>query len=247
MRRIGPASTRRVGALAGAVAASVGLVAVLSACGTPAAKDRVDLVNGKRLFVQKCGACHILDRAGTRGTTGPDLDQAFVRAVQDGMGRDSIRGIVKDQVLYPLVNGRMPAKLVKGDDLGDVAAYVSMAAAKPGKDEGLLAQAVGGKQKPLAKARNGQVTNPADPNGQLLYVFKNMEAPPGPLTIRTPNESAVPHNIAVVGNGVNEVGPVVQGGGVSQIRLTVKVGKYPFLCTVPGHAQAGMKGTLTVK
>jgi uncharacterized cupredoxin-like copper-binding protein len=36
-------------------------------------------------------------------------------------------------------------------------------------------------------------------------------------------------------------------GHVSEFKVTLKAGKYPFLCTVPGHAQAGMKGTLTVK
>ena len=38
------------------------------------------------------------------------------------------------------------------------------------------------------------------------------------------------------------------GGGSSQsTKIDLKPGKYTFLCTVPGHAQAGMKGTLTVK
>ena len=61
------------------------------------------------------------------------------------------------------------------------------------------------------------------------------------------NDSSVPHNIAIQGNGINEAGPVISGGATSTIKVTVKAGEYPFLCTVPGHAQAGMKGTLTVK
>jgi uncharacterized cupredoxin-like copper-binding protein len=40
---------------------------------------------------------------------------------------------------------------------------------------------------------------------------------------------------------------VVQGGGVSNFTVTVKPGKYQFYCTVAGHREGGMEGTLTVK
>ena len=36
-------------------------------------------------------------------------------------------------------------------------------------------------------------------------------------------------------------------GKAATLKATLKKGKYPFLCTLPGHAAAGMKGTLTVK
>ena len=49
--------------------------------------DRADLVHGKQLFVQRCGACHALARAGTRGTVGPDLDDAFAQSLDDGFER----------------------------------------------------------------------------------------------------------------------------------------------------------------
>lgn len=237
--------SRRVRAPLALAAGALALFAV-GGCGLDVKEGRGDLVNGKKLFVQKCGSCHILNRANARGTVGPNLDEAFKRALQDGLKRDTVRSVTHDQILEPALRGPMPAKLVTGDDAADVAAYVAFAAAKPGKDEGALATAVGGAQKPLAKARNGLLLLPADPNGQLLFTFKNAEAPPGALTIRTPNESSVPHNIAVQGGGVNAVGPVVTGG-VSEVKVTVRPGRYPFLCTVEGHAAAGMKGTLTVR
>jgi uncharacterized cupredoxin-like copper-binding protein len=56
----------------------------------------------------------------------------------------------------------------------------------------------------------------------------------------------VPHDIAIKG-AVNQVGPVVSGGGVSTVTATLSPGTYTFYCSVPGHEQAGMKGTLTVK
>ena len=231
------------------LALAAGATALFAAggCGVQVKEGHGDLVTGKKLFVQKCGSCHILNRANAKGTTGPNLDQAFQRALKDGFKRDTIRSVTHGQILYPNLRGVMPAKLVTGTDAEDVAAYVGYAAARPGKDESALATAVGGAQKPLAVAKAGVLTIPADPNGQLLFTFKNAQAPPGPLTVNSPNESSVQHNIAIQGGGVNEVGPVVTNGGVSKIQATVKAGKYPFLCTVPGHAAAGMKGTLTVK
>lgn len=229
------------------VAVSAAALAAIPGCGVQVKDQPGDLVNGKTLFVKKCGACHVLARADAKGITGPNLDQAFDRALRDGLKRDTVASVVKTQVLYPNGKGVMPAKLVTGTDAADVAAYVAYAAARPGKDTGALATAVGGGQKPLAIAKNGLLVNPADPNGQLLFVYKNAEAPAGPLTIQMPNKSSVQHDIAVEGNGVNAVGPVVTNGGVSTVKVTLKPGQYPFLCTVPGHAAAGMKGTLTVK
>ncbi len=109
----------------------------LSACG----RDEADLSNGKALFTERCGTCHILGRAGTQGTTGPDLDAAFRTALSDGMDRETVEGIVHDQILNPRKNSAMPAELVTGEDARDVAAYVGFAAAKTGEDQGALAQA----------------------------------------------------------------------------------------------------------
>jgi len=109
----------------------------LTACG----RDEADLSNGKALFTEKCGTCHVLGRAGTQGTTGPDLDAAFRSALADGMDRETVEGIVHDQILNPRKNSAMPAEIFTGDDARDVAAYVGFAAAKTGEDEGALAQA----------------------------------------------------------------------------------------------------------
>ena len=141
----------------------------------------------------------------------------------------------------------MPADLVTGDDARDVAAYVADAVSKGGKDQGALAQIGAAEAKGTAKAKNGKLEIPADPGGALAYTFADAEAPPGQLEIDSPNESSVDHNIAIEGNGVNEVGPVVKNGGVSKVNVDVEAGEYQFFCTVTGHRAAGMEGTLTVK
>ena len=118
-------------------AAAVVLVAA-SGCGR---EEEPDLVNGKQLFVQKCGSCHALKRGGTQGTQGPSLDVAFRTALRDGMSRDTVEGVVRDQIKNVRRNSIMPANLVTGDDARDVAAYVALVSGKPGEDQGELAQA----------------------------------------------------------------------------------------------------------
>ena len=234
---------------------AAGAVTLLSACTNTSARD-ADLVAGKKLFAQKCGSCHVLNRAGTKGTVGPDLDEAFRRPLRDGFPRTSIQGIIHDQILYPADfqaegrkrpddSGAMPAKLVTGKDAVDVSAYVASVVGRAGKDTGLLATAVpqagGG---PTAKAQNGTLQIPADPNGQLAFATTKASAPPGKLTIEAPNKSGTPHDIVIDGKGH---GAVVQNGGVSKFTASFDAGTYTYYCSVPGHKQAGMQGKLTVK
>jgi uncharacterized cupredoxin-like copper-binding protein len=236
-------------------ACAIGVAALLGGCGVTDRGDNV--VNGKQLFVSKCGACHILNRAGTKGVTGPNLDQAFARARQDGFGDSTFEGIVHRQILQPArrpqvdpetgKQAQMPPKLVKGEDARDVAAYVASAVSKGGKDQGALAQIGAAEAKGTAKEKNGKLEIPADPGGALAYVFANAEASAGQLEIDSKNDSSVRHDISIEGNGVDEKGEVVVNGGVSRVSTTLKAGDYAFYCSVPGHREAGMEGKLTVK
>jgi plastocyanin len=211
------------------VAGTVGI----TACGN----STPDEATGKQLFTQKCGACHVLDNAGTKGTQGPNLDFAFKKAIADGLGRSTVKGVVLKQIEFPQ-GGVMPPRLVTGDDAEAVAAYVADAIGKPGG-------ATGGGPSGTAKANAQNVVDiPTDPTGQLAYKFKNATAKAGKVTIVTKNDASVPHNIAIKGG---PSGPVVQGGGTSKITANLKAGSYTFYCAVPGHEQAGMKGTLAVK
>lgn len=109
----------------------------LAACG----REEADLSNGKAEFVQKCGSCHVLERAGTQGQTGPDLDSAFRAALRSGMDRDTVQGLVRDQIANVRRGSTMPEDLVTGEDARDVAAYVAYATDRAGEDQGALAQA----------------------------------------------------------------------------------------------------------
>jgi mono/diheme cytochrome c family protein len=123
--------------LVAALAAALVILSI-AACG---GRDETDLSNGKAQFVQKCGSCHVLSRAGTQGQTGPSLDAAFRAALQGGMNRDTVEGVVHKQIGNVRRNSKMPADLVTGADARDVAAYVAYATGKSGEDSGALAQA----------------------------------------------------------------------------------------------------------
>jgi plastocyanin len=86
----------------------------------------------------------------------------------------------------------------------------------------------------------------ANPAGQLAFDTKQLSAKAGKVTIDFSNASPVEHDVAVA-QGTSVVGqtPVFTGGSKS-VTLTLKPGTYTFYCTVPGHRQAGMEGTLTV-
>jgi mono/diheme cytochrome c family protein len=110
---------------------------VTAGCG----REEADLVNGKQLFVEQCGTCHALGRAGTQAARGPDLDAAFGPAREDGLGEQTVQGVVREQIANVRRGSTMPADLVTGKDAQDVAAYVAEVAGMPGEDTGQLASA----------------------------------------------------------------------------------------------------------
>jgi mono/diheme cytochrome c family protein len=125
--------TRAIWVIAAIVAASA--VVGLTGCDLG---PKPNLDRGQQLFTQKCGSCHTLTGAGTNGDIGPNLDFAFKQARANGMDSDTIQGVVEAQVETPRpaalqqVDVYMPPKLVEGDDLNDVAAYVASVAGVPG-------------------------------------------------------------------------------------------------------------------
>src|SRR5215469_10885099 len=112
------------------VALVVGAALLLGLGGCAIKHPSTDLVNGKTLFVKKCGACHTMSHAGTSGTIGPNLDDAFRQDRADGFGDKDIQGLVDYWIRFPNSQGAMPAMLYDGQHAQDVAAYVGAVAAK---------------------------------------------------------------------------------------------------------------------
>ena len=106
----------------------------------------------------------------------------------------------------------------------------------------------------------------ADPSGALAFTQKTLTANPdfrGEVTGTTPppvgtvtftftNDSSVPHDFAIeVRNtkSVDRLGATkrISNGASANLTLDLSAGEFTYLCTVPGHEQAGMIGTLTVQ
>jgi uncharacterized cupredoxin-like copper-binding protein len=88
----------------------------------------------------------------------------------------------------------------------------------------------------------------SDPSGSLAYTTTEATGKAGKVTVNFTNQSAVPHDVALedeAGETIAETETVAEGSDSTTAEL--KPGKYTFYCTVPGHRQAGMEGTLTVK
>lgn len=86
----------------------------------------------------------------------------------------------------------------------------------------------------------------ANPSGLLSYNTKQLSAKAGNVTITMTNMSPLEHNVTVEQAGkVLGATPTFMGGSRS-LTLKLKPGTYKFFCSVPGHRQAGMEGTLTV-
>jgi mono/diheme cytochrome c family protein len=230
---------------AAGIAALAAAALAASGCSGNSGEDDADVVAGKQLFVSKCGACHTLARAGTKGTVGPNLDDAFAVSRKEKWGDGGIRGAVHEQILHPGIGGVMPAKIVTGQQAKNVAAYVALVAARTGKDTGLLATAVkaaGGGAPAVAK--NGVLSIAADPGGQLKYVTDVAKAPAGPIQVQMPNTSGVTHDLVIEGTNIKT--PEISKG-IAKASGVLKPGVYTYFCSVPGHRQAGMQGKLTVK
>jgi plastocyanin len=108
------------------------------------------------------------------------------------------------------------------------------------------APAAGGGGSAGGASKSGSLSLTADKSA-LKYDKDALSASAGKVTIKFTNPAQIPHNVAVEGNVIEKKTPVIQGGKTENLSLNLKAGKYEFYCSVDGHKQAGMEGTLTVK
>jgi plastocyanin len=96
-------------------------------------------------------------------------------------------------------------------------------------------------------APTGALTLEANREGQLSFNKTTLSAKAGKVTIDYTNMSPLSHNLTIEATGGKILGatPTFQGA-TKTLTLTLKAGTYKYFCSVPGHRQAGMEGTLTV-
>lgn len=99
------------------------------------------------------------------------------------------------------------------------------------------------------KAGGGSTVNlEADPSGELAYTSSTATAKAGAVTIDFKNPQSLPHDVKIEGSGGEELGGTEEiSESSTSATVNLKPGTYHFYCSVPGHREAGMEGTLTVK
>jgi plastocyanin len=88
----------------------------------------------------------------------------------------------------------------------------------------------------------------ADPNGQLAYTSTLASTEAGKVTIDFNNPQSLPHDVAIEDSSGKTIGKTDEiTTGETSTTVNLKSGEYTYYCTVPGHREAGMEGTLIVK
>jgi plastocyanin len=84
---------------------------------------------------------------------------------------------------------------------------------------------------------------------ELAYEQKSAAAKAGPVTVEFANPQSLTHDVVVEDPKGEDVGrtELIADSSTSASIGDLKAGEYTFYCSVPGHREAGMEGTLTVK
>jgi len=109
------------------------------------------------------------------------------------------------------------------------------------------AATTGGTAAPATRpAAAGPLALAADPSGALKYDKKALNAKAGKVTIAFTNASQIGHDVTIAKGPTKLAGTNVITNSKASVSVTLKPGAYVFYCSVPGHRQAGMQGSLTV-
>jgi len=102
------------------------------------------------------------------------------------------------------------------------------------------------KPEPTTGGPGGTLQLAASPD-DLAFDTTSLTSKPGKVTIDFDNPAALEHNVAIDQDGKEIATSATITEGKASVTADLAPGTYTFLCTVPGHAEAGMEGTLTVK
>ncbi len=129
------------------------------------------------------------------------------------------------------------------------AGNASSGSASAGSASGGVSGASGaGSGSAAGAAKGGTVAISADPTGQLKFEQSTVTTNAGPVKIDFTNMSPVGHDVKIADSSGKELGGTnIVTDGKASATVDLQPGSYTFYCSVPGHEEAGMKGTLEVK
>ncbi len=231
----------------------------------------------QQLFQTNCGACHTLGAAGTDGVVAPNLDVLLatgpesksvvdtncirvLSAINNGLSGRMPAGILQGDDAKLVANfvarnvayvNPASTSTTTGGSSSSTSVSPSQVKCTTGPSAAAPSPAPKPKPKPAPKPPSGAASTvnvSADPSGALAFQQTSLSAQAGKVTIDFTNASPVAHNVTVAETSGKVLGATKTfTGGKASTSVDLKSGTYTFYCSVPGHEQAGMKGTLTVK
>jgi uncharacterized cupredoxin-like copper-binding protein len=78
---------------------------------------------------------------------------------------------------------------------------------------------------------------------EFKFVFSTKTAPHGVVSFVVTNKGGLSHDFKIAGKKT----PLLKKNASATVTVTLAKGRSVYLCTVAGHAAAGMKGTFTAK
>jgi plastocyanin len=102
------------------------------------------------------------------------------------------------------------------------------------------------KAAPKVKGPGGTLQLAADKT-QLAFDAKKLDSKPGKVTIDFTNPASIQHDVTIEKGSTQIAKSELIAAGKTSVSADLAPGSYVFFCSVPGHRQAGMEGTLTVK
>jgi plastocyanin len=133
---------------------------------------------------------------------------------------------------------------VKAAELESANEEITKEEASPVEAESEKAPAT--KPEPATEGPGGTLQLAASPS-DLTFDKTSLTSKPGKVTIDFDNPAALEHNVAIEQDGKEIAVSETLTEGKTSVSADLAPGTYAFICTVPGHAEAGMEGTLTVK
>jgi plastocyanin len=112
--------------------------------------------------------------------------------------------------------------------------------------EGESEKAPAPKPAPATKGPGGTLQLAASPT-DLAFDTTSLTSKPGKVTIDFDNPATLEHNVAIEQDGKELATSATISQGKTSVSADLAPGAYTFLCAVPGHAEAGMEGVLTVR
>lgn len=138
-----------------------------------------------------------------------------------------------------------------GDDNGDtspVSGAVEEAEDKAGEAKDEVEDKAGEAKDEVEGGGSNELSFEADPDGALAYTEDEVTGSPGKATVNFNNPAPVPHDVRIEDAGGKDIGGTEVISEKSETAsVELKAGEYTFYCSVPGHRDAGMEGTLTVE